>query len=357
MAALSLPSEIPTPLADMAVLAAKLSAGFVIFDAKDILRYASERQRQIYSFCDFNQPLTFDDILLQTAQNSRPRGNPALADVRQHLSVAKLQRLEARLEFTRLFPVEMVCSHVRLGNGWNAQIRVEKGRSGVDLDHYFSEAAPAASLVEVIRQRENARQKAAALDCIAIGVAVVSRDCVVRHKNAAMDDMLLKGDGLRLRSGRIISSPYDDDDINLRRLVAAAASGALPVPQVAICLRRPNGGEPLVVSVSQNLAADGMAVVVVAPPKFDEETLASVLERDFGLTPAEAAHAAAISDGASSHEVTTAQGKSAATGRSQLASITRKLSRKQISANSQSRLTRFAMVVAAITGAARSRSS
>ncbi|KAA0576657.1 hypothetical protein [Azospirillum sp. Sh1] len=345
--------DVPSPFVDMAVMASRLRASFAIFDDADRLIYANEGKRRLYPFFDYTVPHTFESMLRRTWEYGATQGLPVPDDIEVQLSFAQMRRRGERLEFVRRYPVNLICTHVRLPSGLNAQLRVEPTSAG--LQHFFADGTPTLGLMEAIKQRNEAEQRAAALDCLAFGIAVVGPDSKIKHRNAAMDDLLDREDGLQLdEHGRLTALRQDDQQL-LKRLTIMACVNELPSRTATVNIRGSTPGIFHTLSVSTGSKGSSTAVVVVAPPRLDAASVASVLRRDFGLTPAEAGMAAMIGNGLTSDDITRELGKKPSTGRDQVKAILRKLDRGQLANRGQTGLARWVAVLGAITGAARTR--
>ncbi|QCO05427.1 hypothetical protein D3867_26130 (plasmid) [Azospirillum argentinense] len=347
-----IPWDIPGPFADMAVMASRLRASLVIIDPNDNVVYASQDKKRLYPFIDFSAPLTFEAMLRSSWKHGADNGIISPPDFEAQLADAQNARRSPRLEFTRRFPTELICAHIRLDNGWNAQLRVEPDRAG--LRQYFSRDIPTFGLLEAIRQRETAEQCAAALDCLAFGIAVLGPDRRIKHKNTAMADLISRSDGLLVDEHGRLSALHDDDTAELSRLVALASLGRLLAPTAATSIRAA-AGRSHIVSVSRGGDSLGSAVVLVAPASLDVAAVSDVLHRDFKLTPAEAELAAMIGNGFTNDDAAKELGKAPGTGREQVKSILKKLDVGALANRGQTGLARWVAVLGAITGAARFR--
>lgn len=349
---LNLPPDIPAPFADLAVLAARLDAALVIFDADDQTRFASAGMRRVYNFCDFDATTNFEILLRKTWEMGGRFEEAAPPDPDQRLAFARERRKRQRLEFARTQPIRLVCSHIRVSSGWTAQLRVQPERAG--LDHYFTTALPITGLTEALRRREEADRCAAALDRVALAVLVTAPDGRVLHANAAASELVERGDGFVIdAAGRLRAT---DAGVPLARAIAAAAAGGLPNGRVVLHApgRRPDA--PHAVSVTMGADAPGVAAIVaISSPRLDDLAVAKLLRDQYGLTAAEAALAVEVGGGRTGDEASRALGKTPATGREQLHRIFGKMSGAGLLTRGQIELSRWVSVLAAITGAARSR--
>lgn len=350
---LDLSPDIPTPFADLAVLASRLEAPLVVFDDHDRCRYASIGMRQVYEFCDFSQPMDFEALLRRSWEHGTGLEESVPADPESHLAFARERRKRTRLEFTRTHPRRLICSHVRLGSGWSAQLRVEPERAG--LEHYFLPDVPVTGVMEAIRRREEAERCANALNSVALGVVVTAPDGRLLHTNAAAQALIARADGIAVIDGRLTAADPTMATAFTRAL-AAAAMGHITEGRLLLHIRGNRPGMPHAVSITQGADVPGVAAIVaVSSPRLDDLAVSRMLRDQFGLTATEAALALEIGAGQTNEEASKTLGKSAATGREQLQSIFRKLNRQDILVSGQLALSRWVSVLASITGAARPR--
>ncbi|NUB13037.1 hypothetical protein GAY28_10115 [Azospirillum brasilense] len=322
-------------------------------DEQDRLIYANAEKRRLYPFLDYSAPQTFETMLRSSWEHGASRGMPVPKNPEEHLAYAKLRRMGARLEFMRRYPTNLVCAHVRVQSGMNAQIRVDAQRAG--LERFFVGSSVSIGLMEAIRQKEEAEQRAAALDCLAFGVAIVGPDCKIKFMNSAMTSLISHGDGLFLDDLNRLAAEEPDDHQQLVRLVIMACMEKLSHGAATVSIRGVKQGHAHTVSISQGAKGSKTAVLVVAPARIDTASVSGVLQRDFRFTPAEADLAAMIGNGIASEEVSRELGKAASTGRYQVKSILNKLDRGQIANRGQIGIARWVSVLWAITGAARFR--
>ncbi|MCG5239556.1 hypothetical protein MCW82_07210 [Azospirillum doebereinerae] len=345
---LALPPEIPDTLADVAALMTRIGTGAVLFGPDDRVAFATDRYRDLYRFCGLEARPTFDDVLIRTYAHGDSCGRPAPEDARSKLARLneRRQRFE-RMSYTRAFPAPLYCYHESHPSGWTLQVRADPKVLGLTDFLSDDDEAGGPSLIVAIAQRELAQQRAALLDSVALALAVLRPDCGVLFSNAAFDGLVSSRDGLELDDlGRLRAT---SGTVTLPRLVAMAAAGTLR--QSAVCVERPRGGDPHAASVSAGCGAlAGHAVVLVAPALLDTASLSAVLNRDFGLSPAEASFAALVGAGLAPDEAAQTLGKSLDTGRSQIRAAYRKLTRA--GATSQPKLVKWAALLASVTAAA-----
>lgn len=344
--------DMPEPFVEMAVLASRYNAIMTVYDEEDRLVYANKAVRNLYNFFDFSSPQTFETMIRSSLKHSEKIRSGRSGNHDDIVAYANIQRLSSRLEFLREYPAKLICSHIRLPNGENAQLRLDP--STVGLDNYFANPSSSFSLMETIRRGEDAVQKAAALDCLSFGVAIVGVDRKVRHSNAAMTDQIRRQDGITLDDlGRFVTTAHQGA-AELARLIVLGCVGKLPHATMTLSIRGSVPGHVHSLSVSPGAQDSNTAVVILAPARVDLASVSGVLHRDYGLTQAESEMAAMIGNGMTNEEITRETGRSLDTGRGHIKSIIRKVS-GEIATSNQTGISRWAAVLWAITGAARSR--
>lgn len=352
MLAMELSADTPPALAEMAALAVRIGSSAVVFDHADRMSFASIHMRRVYSFCDFDRPLTFDDILLASVEHEAASGVSLQESPADKLARTKMRRRVERMEFVRTFPVPLMCLHWMHRSGWSIQIRAEPKHIG--LSSFFDEEVPAFGLLEALRRREEMVQRAAVLDSIDLAVAVVGPEGRIRYENAAFSALHSRSDGLLVDDGGRLRAGDCADDQHLSKAIASAALGFPGRRSITMCVRR-GRGDPHILSVSQGVGAlSGAAILVVAPAALEPEALADVLYRDFGLTEAQSETAAMVASGLSPEEAAQQLSKSKETIRTHLKGGMSRLD-SIIGGSSQARLSRFAAVLSSIAGAARMR--
>lgn len=351
---LPVPADIPTPFADLAVMAARLDAPLVVFDEQDRCRYASEGMRQVYTFCDFSGPLDFETLLRRTWEFGGNREEGAPPDPETSLAMAQASRRRVRLEFARTKPRRLICSHVRLGSGWSAQLRVEPERAG--LEHYFTADRPVTGVIEAIRRHEEAQRCSAALDSVSLAVLVVAPDGRLLHANEAALELCRRADGFLIDEARRLRAVDPATDPFLARTISMAAMGEIPNGRSLLHVAGIRPGAPHAVSITQGAERPGVAAIVaISSPRLDDVAVSRLLRDQFGLTQAEAALAVEIGGGLTNEDASKILGKSAATGREQLSSIFKKINGPNVLVRGQLELSRWVSVLASVAGAARKR--
>lgn len=149
-----------------------------------------------------------------------------------------------------------------------------------------------------------------ALDRLPMGVILVDRDGRVVAMNRAARAIVAQNDGLASLDRGLAAATRAETEA-LRRLIAQAtqtSAGRGLHPGGALALSRPSMLRPLSVLVAplgRKASVDGLdlgrarpaAVVFVSDPEVRQETPAALLQRLYGLTPAEARLAEAIVGG------------------------------------------------------------
>jgi len=170
------------------------------------------------------------------------------------------------------------------------------------------------------------------LDAVPIGVILLNATCQVLNQNKMADDILSQHDGLFVdRTGLCTAVPKES--ARLRRVIAqVASSGEDPdrTPVGVIRVERPSLSSAWLLIVVPIVAApheEGvmpLAVIFVSDGERTPEIPPEVLERLFGLTPAESRLLVALVDGHSLDEAATMFSVSKNTLRNQLNQIFRK---------------------------------
>ncbi|WP_372393998.1 hypothetical protein ABMY26_00885 (plasmid) [Azospirillum sp. HJ39] len=331
-------------------MAARLDAPLVIFDEHDQCRYASDGMRQVYAFCDFDRPQTFESLLRKSWECGVRLDLSTSSDLTSHLAFARERRKRERLEFTRTHPRRLICTHARLTSGWSVQLRVAPERAG--LEHYFTGDQPITGVIEAIRRREEAARCSLALDTLSLAVLVVSPDCRLLHANVAAVNLCDRGDGFLVDDTRRLRAVDSALDPFFARTIAMAAGGQLAGGRSLLHVAGSRPGAPHAVSITMGADQPGVAAIVaVSTAQLDDLAVSRLLRNQFGLTQAEAVLAVEIGSGHTNEEASKKLGKSAATGREQLSNIFKKINGPR----GQLELSRWVSVLASVAGAARKR--
>lgn len=177
----------------------------------------------------------------------------------------------------------------------------------------------------------SARSLAMALDLIAAAVVLAKADGSVVFANRRAEELLARGDGLRVSAGGQLLVASSAELQRLRTLISAAARRSISDPNSAggaISIGRPLSGGPLLVTVSplREQAAAAAAMIFITDPLDGTHSSAAALSALFGLTPAEASLASAMADGKKTVQDAAAHlGWSNETARSFLKSVFRKM--------------------------------
>ncbi len=139
-----------------------------------------------------------------------------------------------------------------------------------------------------------------ALDRIATGIVLLEEDGVVKFANRLARDIAGSADGFRIVGDSVMFA-----DHGIQTEVIAAARGAIAsaragrvLPGIAFAIPRPSGAAPYALMVSTlwgshlrfdlGLLDDPIAVLFLSDPERPQEAPAELLQRLYGLTPAEA---------------------------------------------------------------------
>lgn len=209
----------------------------------------------------------------------------------------------------------------------------------------------------LLRRLEEARDLGAILARVETAVMTVGSDLRLRSANPAAEDLLRRGDGLRLREGRVHACSARDDRAlaeAARRATATARAGTggcrATTDDALLPIARGDGGGPQPYRVSVFALPTGgdaaweatgaPVLLLVDDPERDGARPApsdkDLFTRAFGLTPAEARLAARLTAGASLTEAADALGVTRNTVRAQLRAVFDK-----VDAHSQSELVRL----------------
>ena len=139
-----------------------------------------------------------------------------------------------------------------------------------------------------------------ALDRIATGIVLLEEGGVVKFANRLARDIAGSADGFRIMGGSVMFA-----DHGIQTEVIAAARGAIAsaragrvLPGIGFAIPRPSGATPYALMVSTlwgshlrfdlGLLDDPIAVLFLSDPERPQEAPAELLQRLYGLTPAEA---------------------------------------------------------------------
>jgi DNA-binding CsgD family transcriptional regulator len=144
---------------------------------------------------------------------------------------------------------------------------------------------------------------ASAVDTVAHGVVVIGPNGRATHVNRAADRICRSGDGLDVHNGSLRAAHGSVDSALQQRIRCAFARDGLDPWGGSLSCPRPSGLRPYVVHV---MPADRTAdsdsarrvIVAIVDPESEPEPSASLLQRIWGLTAAEADVAVRIARGA-----------------------------------------------------------
>lgn len=139
-----------------------------------------------------------------------------------------------------------------------------------------------------------------ALDRIATGIVLIEEGGVVKFANRLARDIAGSADGFRIMGDSVMFADHD-----IQTEVIAAARGAIAsaragrvLPGKGFAIPRPSGATPYALMVSTlwgshlrfdlGLLDDPIAVLFLSDPQRPQEAPAELLQRLYGLTPAEA---------------------------------------------------------------------
>jgi DNA-binding CsgD family transcriptional regulator len=169
-----------------------------------------------------------------------------------------------------------------------------------------------------------------ALDRLCAGVIVIDDRGLVVEMNRAAEAIVQFGDGLFIREGRLFARRVFETT-KVAKLIAGATGEQTPMAGGRMVIGRSDGLPPYVLAVMPLHAAPvddrRLAMIIVVDPARhvpSERDLADL----FGLSPAEARVAAALTKGKSA-DVAAASGVQITTVRTQLRSILRKVGVKR----------------------------
>jgi PAS domain-containing protein len=145
----------------------------------------------------------------------------------------------------------------------------------------------------------------------------------VIHANAAATALLDRGDGLVLRHRRLVAR-YPDDDTRLQAVLCPAPLLGRPAPADFAVVRRPEHrplllkATPLAPPGTNDPLAGASWVIKISDPERRRKPDPAVLQRLFGLTPAEAASVSELLPPRSEAAAARRRGVARATFRAQL---------------------------------------
>lgn len=161
------------------------------------------------------------------------------------------------------------------------------------------------------------------LDAMAVAAFVCDGFGAVRALSPRAEQLVADGIWLRLRRGRL-STRREEDMPAFRAALTAAASG-FPAPSPVVA-RDAEGQRPLLLEATaipgpQALRFGASALLIARIPREDDARTAEVARALYGLTPAEAAIAAALAAGRGPQAIAEANGVSVGTVRTHIRHI------------------------------------
>jgi DNA-binding CsgD family transcriptional regulator len=166
-----------------------------------------------------------------------------------------------------------------------------------------------------------ATRLAEALDWLAEGVVMLSRDGRARHVNAAAQAILAQNDGFALRKGYLefaTAGAAARFAAGLQAIARLRTGQAIAAANADFVVERPSGAPPLAISLRPFVSPesgvaggeDALATLFVRDPAKRSGADADLLRRAFGLTPAEADVAEALRSGQSADDYARRRGLS-----------------------------------------------
>jgi len=161
------------------------------------------------------------------------------------------------------------------------------------------------------------------LDSVRCGVVLVEHDGRIVWMNQAAREMTSAHDGITIE-GSMLKLDSSAADGELRRLIRSVRDGAELTRPVKVSVPRLSGFSPYSITAAplhreaDGLPIEAVAMIVIADPVRRAASAEHYLREHYGLTPAEAAVAAAVADGSSLREVAHRRGISFETARAQL---------------------------------------
>ncbi len=198
------------------------------------------------------------------------------------------------------------------------------------------------ALARLLNPPEEHRFALASLDCISVGAFIVGPSRVVSDLNASARALLQHAGHVRIAASLLRFDPpglHASFEEALRVATRKPARSSVlrfsatgrEICEVAVS---PLAGHPL----RPSLYSMPSALVVIAPPRREEEKLLGLVGRRYGLTDAEARVMAELTAGATVSEIARGHGVQACTVRTQVRSIFEKTG-----VNRQSELVRLAL--------------
>jgi DNA-binding NarL/FixJ family response regulator len=189
---------------------------------------------------------------------------------------------------------------------------------------FFQKPCPTDRLIDgidaALAERER-RQAAATLERLPFGALMLDRDGRVLRRNLTATRLLQAAGGPAIDAGGHLRGATQADTAALREAIARTGAGVSPV---TIALQR-GEGRPLVASVSATDDASGPIALFLTDPDTPPCLSAPTISQLYGLTPAEARLAAALTRGATMEAAATELGVTIASARTYLKTVFSKL--------------------------------
>ncbi|GFG68803.1 LuxR family transcriptional regulator [Mycolicibacter senuensis] len=153
-------------------------------------------------------------------------------------------------------------------------------------------------------------------------VIVVTTDSRIVYANAAAEDMLRSGGGLRMRGGRLEAVAASADNALQRGIHDALAAGDSTPSGSSVLCTRPANQRPYIIEVLPAESAAGgsarRAMVMVFDPEHESDTTPALLRRHYGLTAGETEVAVMVLSGSGVKDIAERMSLSQATVKTHL---------------------------------------
>jgi DNA-binding CsgD family transcriptional regulator len=174
---------------------------------------------------------------------------------------------------------------------------------------------------ELASARRDLSISVAAQDRIRMAILVARADGYVLQNNATAEAILRRGDGLRLKHGRV-TGRWHEGASQLAECLAQSARSSMPIGSTAVIERGP-GEAPYLVTVTPLVGGGGRsrALLLFRDPATEDGSLIARLQSLFGLTNVEAVVAVDLAAGVSPAEIAQKRGVRTSTIKTQVKSI------------------------------------
>jgi DNA-binding NarL/FixJ family response regulator len=172
---------------------------------------------------------------------------------------------------------------------------------------------------ELAGERRQTDLVRSALGRVAMAVVTVRSDGTVLDANAAAEAVFARADGVMMREGRLTARTANGQTGLADALARATAAREPAVTSTLV--ERPGAAGDYLVTVSPAVASSKAAIVMFRDPEFSDPSTPERLRSLFGLSPAEASVAVALSEGWSVEQIAERQDKSPNTVRVQVQAL------------------------------------